>query len=69
MTGDHSEAEREELALDTLGELGWQPMEGKRIAPGSGARESWQDLVLRPRLRDAIARLNPQLPTRRWGRR
>lgn len=67
MTGDHSEAEWEELALDTLGELGWQPMEGKRIAPGSGARESWQDLVLRPRLRDAIARLNPQLPDQAVG--
>jgi len=67
MSGDYSEAEWEEFALETLGELGWQPMEGKLIAPGSGERESWQDLVLRPRLRDAIAHLNPQLPDQAVG--
>ena len=62
MIRDYSEAEWEHLALDTLGELAWHTTEGKRIAPGSGERESWQDLVLRGRLRDAIARLNPELP-------
>src|SRR5690606_120991 len=59
---DLSEAEWEALAMDTLGELGWKPVEGKAIAPGSGERESWSELILPGRLRDAIARINPQLP-------
>jgi len=63
MSSDYSEADWEELALEVLGELGWQPIEGKKIAPGSGERESWQDLVLRNRLERAIANLNPNLPT------
>lgn len=62
MSGYMSEAEWEAFALDTLGELAWHITEGKQIAPGSGERESWSDLVLRSRLRDAVARLNPQLP-------
>ncbi|MGH3834835.1 MAG: type I restriction endonuclease subunit R [Pseudonocardiaceae bacterium] len=62
MTRGMSEADWEALALDTLGELGWKHLDGKRIAPGSGERESWSDLLLRHRLRDAIGRLNPQLP-------
>lgn len=62
MSGDYSEAEWEEFALETSGELGWQPIDGKKIAPGSGERESWQDPVLRGRLTQAIAHLNPQLP-------
>ncbi|MGH8424118.1 MAG: type I restriction endonuclease subunit R, partial [Pseudomonas fluorescens] len=61
MTRGMSEADWEALALDTLGELGWKHLDGKRIAPGSGERESWSDLLLRNRLRDAIGRLNPQL--------
>jgi type I restriction enzyme, R subunit len=60
--GGMSEAQWEQLALDTLGELGWEPMEGKRIAPGSGERDSWDELVIPHRLRGAIARINPQLP-------
>lgn len=62
MSGDLSEAEWESLAMDTLGELGWATAEGKRIAPGSGERASWQEVVLTDRLRDAIVRLNPGLP-------
>ncbi|MGW4017753.1 type I restriction endonuclease subunit R [Rhodococcus ruber] len=52
----------EQLALDTLGELGWRPVSGVDIAPGSGERSSWDDLVIEPRLRTALARLNPDLP-------
>lgn len=62
MSGDMSEAAWEQLAMDSLGELGWYPVQGAKITPGSGERESWSDLVLRGRLRDAIERLNPQLP-------
>jgi type I restriction enzyme R subunit len=61
-TADLSEAEWEALALDTLGELSWVPMEGKRIAPGSGERESWAELIIPRRLSEAIARISPDLP-------
>ena len=47
-----SEASWEALGMDTLGELGWDPVEGKRIAPGSGDRESWSELSIPNRLRD-----------------
>ena len=63
-----SEAAWEALAMDTLGELGWEPVEGKRIAPGSGERESWAELIIPSRLRTAIARINPGIPRRRWRR-
>jgi hypothetical protein len=61
-TWDTSEADWEAFALDALGELGWEPVSGSSIAPGTGERESWAELILPGRLRDAIARLNPQLP-------
>ncbi len=60
--GGMSEAAWEALAMDTLGELGWEPVEGKLIAPGSGERESWAELIIPSRLRRAIERINPQLP-------
>jgi type I restriction enzyme R subunit len=63
VTSAMSEAQWEALALDTLGELFWQVIEGKRIAPGSGERESWQELIIRGRLRAAIERINPGLPS------
>ncbi|WP_417714999.1 type I restriction endonuclease subunit R [Rhodococcus kronopolitis] len=61
---DHglTEADWEQLALDTLGELGWKPMQGNEIAPDTGQRSGWDDLLLVPRLRAAIAGLNPALP-------
>ena len=34
---------------------------GQQIAPGSGERESWDELIIPSRLRDAIARINPEL--------
>src|SRR5699024_1779118 len=45
-----------------LGEQGWFPLRGKEVAPGSGERESWTDLVLPDRLLDGLQRLNPQVP-------
>ncbi|SFA84217.1 type I restriction enzyme, R subunit [Amycolatopsis marina] len=62
MSGGFSEAALEEHALESLGELAWYVAEGKKIAPGSGERDSWDDLVLYGRLREAVARLNPLLP-------
>ncbi len=60
--GKIGEAQWEALALEILGELAWLPAEGKKIAPGSGERESWGELIIPHRLRDAIARINPKLP-------
>jgi type I restriction enzyme R subunit len=58
-----SEAEWEQVALDLLAEpLGWQPKTGEQIAPGSGERDSWDELLIRPRLLDAMRRLNPTVP-------
>jgi type I restriction enzyme R subunit len=58
-----SEAQWENLALDLLAEpLGWQPKTGGQVAPGSGERDSWDELLIRPRLLDALRRLNPTVP-------
>jgi type I restriction enzyme R subunit len=56
------ESHWEAFAMDTLGELAWRTAEGKAIAPGSGERESWDELIIPHRVRHAIARINPQLP-------
>ncbi|TAM66861.1 MAG: type I restriction endonuclease subunit R [Microbacteriaceae bacterium] len=62
MTGI-SEADWENSALETLAEpLGWRPLGGDQIAPGSGERETWDELLIRPRLLDAMRRLNPDVP-------
>src|SRR5712691_2595757 len=62
LPGGMSESQWEALAMDTLGELAWLPLEGKKIAPNSGERESWDGLIIPHRLREAIARINPKLP-------
>ena len=54
-----------ELALlEWLEALGWQIAHGPDLAPGEPAaeRESYRDVVLRGRLRAALAGLNPGLP-------
>jgi type I restriction enzyme, R subunit len=60
---DLSEGDWEADALDVLGEMAWLAVSGTSIAPGTGERESWAELILSVRLRDAITRLNPQLPS------
>ncbi len=62
MAGGMSEAEWEIFAMEHLAELGWFPVSGKQIAKGSSERESWDELIIPGRLRDAIARINPKLP-------
>lgn len=53
----------EQDALDILAEpLGWHPAKGEDIAPGSGERDTWDDLLIRARLLDALRRLNPGVP-------
>ena len=54
-----------ELALlEWLGELGWELLPGPSIGPGEPGEEraSFRDVILRGRLRAALARLNPSLP-------
>ncbi|MDH6578855.1 type I restriction endonuclease subunit R [Kitasatospora sp. MAP5-34] len=65
MTQNHgkmNEAAWEALAMDELAELAWEVKEGKNVAPSSGSRATWDDLILYDQLHAAIARLNPALP-------
>jgi type I restriction enzyme, R subunit len=53
----------EELCLEYFADLGWQVLYGPDIAPREPAaeRSSYRDVLLEGRLREAVARLNPQL--------
>lgn len=57
----YSEAEIESWVLDRLGELEWEKL-GASPVPGAGGRESWNDIVLRERLDQALRNLNPGVP-------
>lgn len=57
-----TEAEWEALALEQLGDENWRPLHGDAIAPGTNERESWSELLIRPRLLAALRRLNPGVP-------
>ncbi len=59
-----TEADVEEAALGWLAALGWQTAHGPDIGPGAPSEEraSYGAVVLERRLRDALARLNPELP-------
>ncbi|MEI8081636.1 MAG: type I restriction endonuclease subunit R, partial [Actinomycetes bacterium] len=65
MTALFTEANLEDLVLAYLAEEGWRLIYGPSIAPGeAGAeRSDYRDVVLVGRLRGAIARLNPGLPS------
>ncbi|MGH3793836.1 MAG: type I restriction endonuclease subunit R, partial [Pseudonocardiaceae bacterium] len=57
-----SEEQWEELALEVLAELAWKPMRGSSIAPGTGERQTWDELVIPSRLLGAMQVLNPAVP-------
>jgi type I restriction enzyme R subunit len=65
MTVGVSESTVEAAALDWLAQVGWQRQYGPSIAPGEpwAERESWDQVVLVGRLKEAIARLNPDAAT------
>ncbi|QYG95314.1 type I restriction endonuclease subunit R [Iamia sp. SCSIO 61187] len=54
----------EEACLGYFQALGYQTLPGPAIGPDGPApeRTSWDDVVLERRLRDAVARINPDLP-------
>jgi type I restriction enzyme R subunit len=58
------ESDVEDAALAWLESVGWQVAHGPDIAPDMPAaeRRDYGEVVLAQRLRDALARLNPQLP-------
>ncbi len=60
-----TEADVESAALGWLAAIGWQVAHGADIAPEApGAeRDDYGEVILERRLRDALYRLNPQLPT------
>jgi type I restriction enzyme, R subunit len=59
-----NEAIVEEAALGWFQELGFAVLPGPQLAPGEPAaeRESFSDVVLVGRLREAIHQLNPAIP-------
>ena len=60
-----AEADVEEAALEWLAALGWATAHGSDIAPDAphSERGDYGQVVLAGRLRDALAQLNPSLPT------
>ncbi|AEX45251.1 putative type I restriction/modification system protein [Corynebacterium diphtheriae HC01] len=57
-----SEDMLEQLALDKLGDNDWQALHGTAVAPGSGERQNWKEIVLRQTLNEAVSKLNPEVP-------
>ncbi|MCY3929817.1 MAG: type I restriction endonuclease subunit R [Acidobacteria bacterium] len=67
MTSDSptfTESEVEDAALEWLQGLGWSVAHGPNIAPHAeeSERADYREVVLERRLRDALDRLNPELP-------
>ena len=56
----------EDAALEWFGELGYAVGHGPHLAPGEPAaeRDSFSEVVLVGRLREATRRLNPAIPSR-----
>lgn len=65
MSGIPTEAELEALVLDELRSVGWAVEHGPDIDPESQRpeRTDYREVVLQPRLRAAVARLNPHFDT------
>ncbi|WP_062784826.1 type I restriction endonuclease subunit R [Novosphingobium capsulatum] len=59
-----TESHVEEAALEWLGEMGWQVVYGNDVSPDSARpeRAAYGDVLLLGRLREAVARLNPDVP-------
>ncbi len=64
MSSSFTESTVEEAVLDWVARLDYFVVHGPEIAPeeSTGQRESYGDVVLLTRLREALARINPQIP-------
>ena len=64
-SSNFTESEVEEAALEWLQGLGWEIAHGPNIAPHSpyAERTDYRDVALGQRLRQALDRLNPSVPT------
>ena len=64
MSSAPSEADLEAIVLDLLAELGWSVRHGPEVAPGEpeAERKDYREVVFADRLREAVVRLNPDLP-------
>lgn len=64
MSKGFSEAHVEEAGLGFFKDLGYEVLFGGVIAPDGdkSERQSYDDVILRARLEDAVGRLNPALP-------
>lgn len=65
MNSKFNESIVEDAALEWFGELGYAALHGPHLAPGEPAaeRDLFSDVVLVGRLREAIRRLNPAIPS------
>src|SRR5215469_9216830 len=65
MSAGITESVVEEATLGWLGELGYIALNGSTIAPGepNAERANYNDVVLAGRLRSALARINPAIPS------
>ena len=65
-----NESSVEAAALEWFGELGYSCLGAEALtpAPSHGERESYGEVVLVGRLREAIRRLNPAIPPRTLAR-
>ena len=63
--GRFTETDVEEAALEWLEGLGYSVLSGPEIAPGEpdSERDTYSDVVLETRLRLALLRLNPNVPS------
>jgi type I restriction enzyme R subunit len=60
-----TESNIETFAIEVLKSLGWEYIHGLSIAPGAeyAERESFEQIILTQRLRKAVSRLNPDIPS------
>lgn len=56
----------EETCIAQLRRLGWEHIAGDRWDPGVTGRESFREVLLHGRFRDALRRINPDAEGQRW---
>jgi type I restriction enzyme R subunit len=64
MSNPLPESAVEEAALQWFAELDYETLNAAEISPNSpsGERETYQDILLKPRLQTALETINPEIP-------